>query len=119
MAQGDFINKMYQAIDRKDTSGLMGFMTEDSIFRFANIPAVEGKDNIASFLDAFFAGIKSIRHSGIEYWNSGNAWFITGNVSYTRPDDFTLTVPFGVLLKMKGDLIKEYLVFVDNSSLYG
>ena len=118
MQNGEFIIQIYQAIDRKDSRGMMQYLTDDSVFRFANIPQVEGRDNITAFLDGFFASIKSLRHTGIEYWNSGNAWFVTGNVTYTRHDGSTLGVPFAVLLKMKAELVRNYLIFVDASELY-
>jgi ketosteroid isomerase-like protein len=118
MTQNNFVSDLYSAIDAKDTRKLVSNMTEDSIFRFANIPAVEGKGNITDFLDGFFQSIKSIRHSDLESWNIANVWFATGHVNYTRHDDSTLKVPFGILLKMKADLIKEFLIFVDNSELY-
>jgi ketosteroid isomerase-like protein len=118
MNQNNLIPVIYRAIDAKDTAALVSFMTEDAIFRFANIPAVEGKDNISAFLAGFFQSIKAIRHSELEYWNVADVWFVTGNVNYTRLDELILKVPFGVLLKMKNDLIKEFLIFVDNSELY-
>ncbi len=76
-------------------------MTEDSIFRFANMPAVEGKGNITAFLDGFFQSIKSIRHSDLEYWNTADVWFVTGRVNYTRFDDSVLKVPFAVIIKVE------------------
>jgi ketosteroid isomerase-like protein len=118
MHHDHFIIKMYQAIDAKSSTGMCDYVTDDAVFRFANMPAVEGKSNIIAFLDGFFQSIKAIRHTDIEYWNSGNAWFVTGTVNYTRHNDTVLSVPFGVLLKMNGDLIKDYLIFVDASQLY-
>jgi ketosteroid isomerase-like protein len=118
MTQDNFIIEIYRAIDAKDTARLVSHMTEDSLFRFANIPPVEGKDNISAFLGGFFQSIKAIRHSELEYWNVADVWFVTGKVNYTRLDELTLKVPFGVLLKMKNELIKEFLIFVDNSELY-
>ena len=109
---------MYRAIDAKNGVKMVSFMTEDSIFRFANMPPVQGKQNIINFLDGFFQSIKSIHHTGIECWNSGNAWFVEGNVAYTRHNDSVLKVPFGVLLKMDADLIKDFLIYVDASELY-
>lgn len=118
MNQNNFVPELYNAIDAKDTSRVVSNLIGDSIFRFANLPGVEGKENITSFLDGFFQSIKSIRHTELEYWNTDNVWFVTGNVNYTRYDDSVLKVPFGVLLKMKTDLIREFLIFVDNSELY-
>ena len=118
MTQNHFILEMYKAIDVKSSVGMCQFLTEDASFRFANMPVVVGKSNIIAFLDGFFQSIKAIRHTGIEYWNSGKVWFLTGIVTYTRHNDSTLTVPFGVLLKMNSDLIQDYQIFVDASDLY-
>jgi len=39
-------------------------------------------------------------------------------VTYTRHDSSTLTVPFANILRFEGDLIDEYLIFLDVSELY-
>ena len=118
MTQNNFIPEMYKAIDAKSSVGMCNFLTEDSTFRFANMPAVEGKSNIISFLDGFFQSIKAIQHTEIECRNSGNAWFVDGYVTYTRHNDSQLKVPFAVLLKMKEDLVKDFMIFGDMSELY-
>jgi len=109
---------MYLAIDARDTNKLVSYMTDDAKFIFANIPPVEGKSNISGFLDGFFKSIKAISHNEIESWNAGEVWFVTGKVTYTRHDDSILQVPFGVILKMRDSLIKDYQIFVDASELY-
>ena len=118
MTQNHFILEMYKAIDAKSGAGMCEFVTDDATFRFANLPAVEGKSNIIAFLDGFFQSIKAIRHKNVEFWQSGNTWFVTGTVTYTRHNDTALGVPFGVLLKMRENLIRDYRIFVDASELY-
>ena len=118
MNQDTFAAELYSVVDAKDASKLSAYLTEGSKFQFANMPAVTGKDNIRQFLEGFYQSIKSIKHSEIESWWKDDVCFVTGNVTYVRPDDFTLKVPFGVLLKFDGDLIREWLIFVDNSELY-
>ena len=114
----DFIPNMYRIIDQFDSRGLADMMTENSSFRYANMPAVVGRENIFQFLEGFFKSIKAIRHTDLEYWFTDNVWFATGNVNYTRHNDTLLTVPFSVILKMEKDLIREFLIFVDSSTLY-
>jgi hypothetical protein len=41
-----------------------------------------------------------------------------GTVTYTRHDSSTLTVPFANIFKVHGELIDEYLIFIDVSQLY-
>jgi ketosteroid isomerase-like protein len=109
---------MYKAIDAKDPIGMCNFLTEDSSFTFANMPAVVGKSNIINFLDGFFQSIKGLRHTNIEYRNYGDEWFANGTVTYTRLNESTLQVPFAVLLKMHSNLIQDYRIYVDASELY-
>jgi ketosteroid isomerase-like protein len=118
MNQNTFVTDLYRAVDAQDVQKLTDHMTEDALFQFANLPAVVGRDNISGFLTGFYQTIKSIRHTEIESWFKDDVCFVTGKVTYVRPDDFTLTVPFGVLLKFNGDLVREWLIFVDNSELY-
>ena len=118
MSTDNFIKDMYSVVDAKDGAALSAMMTENGIFRFANIPGVQGRENIAGFLDNFFQSIKGIAHDQLEDWKVDDTRFATGRVTYTRHDDSLLPVPFSVILKMKGDLIDQYLIFVDASELY-
>lgn len=118
MSKNTFVKDMYKIVDAKDGAALATMMTEDGIFKFANLPAVQGTDNIIAFLDGFFQSIKGIAHSQIEDWMIDNSRFAIGTVTYTRQDDSTLAVPFSVVLKMRGDMIAEYLIYVDASELY-
>lgn len=118
MHNDTFINDIYTLVDAQDSAGVANLMTENGIFRFANIPAIKGKEAIKGFLDNFFQSIKAIRHTEIEEWQIGNTRFATGMVTYTRHDDSELSVPFSVILKMQEALINEYLIFVDASELY-
>lgn len=118
MSKDSFIKDMYAIVDAQDGARLANMMTDNGIFRFANIPAVEGKEAIAGFLDNFFQSIKAIRHSEIEDWKVDDTRFASGMVTYTRHDDSELSVPFSVILKMKNEKIHEYLIFVDTSELY-
>jgi ketosteroid isomerase-like protein len=118
MNQDSYIKDMYAIVDAKDGAALAAMMTDDGIFRFANIPPVTGREAIAGFLDNFFQSIRDIKHTDLEDWQAGDNRFATGNVHYTRHDGSVLSVPFSVILKMQDKLIKEYLVFVDASELY-
>ena len=118
MSTDNYIKNMYKVVDAMDGAGLAKMMTGNGSFRFANMPAVAGREAVTEFLDNFFQSIKSIAHSEIEDWNVDDTRFATGRVTYTRHDDSALAVPFSVILKMQGDLINDYLVFVDASELY-
>lgn len=118
MENRNLIREVYRAVDSADVDRLLGYMTDDASFRFANIPAVQGKKAIGEFLGGFYQAIKGLSHADLEYWYAENVWSAMGKVTYTRHDGSALTVPFSVILKMKDGLIKEYLIFVDNHELF-
>jgi hypothetical protein len=109
---------MYAAVDSMESENLMAFLDDYGVFKYANAPAVEGKDNIKAFLDGFYKSIKNIKHDQIEDWQVNGTRFAIGRVSYTRHDDSVLQVPFSVVLKMKDEKVKDYLIYVDASQLY-
>lgn len=112
------IMRLFQAIDNKDSETFISFLSDDAVFRFGNMPPVEGKDNIRQFLDNWFPTIRSVRHDQIEIWEAEGVKIMNGRVSYTRHDDSQLTVFFANTFKMFGNKIKDYLIFVDTSQLY-
>jgi ketosteroid isomerase-like protein len=118
MDSNTFVQDMYLIVDAKDARGLAALMTDDGVFRFANQPPVRGREAIAAYLENFYRSIADIAHHNIEDWQAGDNRFATGRVQYTRHDGSGLSVPFAVLLRMKGKLINEYLIFVDASELY-
>lgn len=110
--------RLFEAIDSFDTDTFVSYLDEDAVLRFGNMPAVTGKENIYQFIDGFFKSIKAIKHDQIEIWEVDNVSIMNGRVTYTRHDGSQLIVPFANIFKMRGDKVKDYLVFVDTSALY-
>lgn len=112
------IHEVFNAIDSFDSDKFVSYMTDDAAFRFGNMPAVEGKENIREFVAGFFKSIKGIKHDQMEIWEADGVKLMNGRVTYTRHDDSLLSVFFANTFKMKGDKIKDYFIFVDTSELY-
>ena len=109
---------LLSAIDRMDADAFASFLTENSVFRFGNGEPVKGKRNVREYVARFFSSIKSLKHEVLGVWESGQVLTVQGEVTYTRKDSRLVKVPFVNLLKMKGTLIHEYLVYVDASQLF-
>ncbi len=118
MTQNHYILEMYRKVDAMDTTGFVNLFTEDGSFRWANMPPVVGKQNLTAFLNGFFQSIKAISHTDLEYWDLPATRIATGFVTYTRLNDTLLRVPFSVIIKFQGDLINEFMIFIDTSELY-
>ena len=113
-----WIHDLFDSIDNKDASKFSSFLSEEVQFRFGNMPVTHGKVIATEQVSYFFDSIKSLRHSLDEFWSAQDAILCHGNVTYTRHDDSTLTVPFCNIFKINQQGIYEYLIFADVSTLY-
>ena len=109
---------LLNSIDRMDAEAFASFLTEDAIFRFGNAEPVKGMRNARENVAGFFSSIKSLKHEVLGVWEKDNVITLQGEVTYIRKDDRAVMVPFVNLLKMKGTLVHEYLVYVDASQLF-
>ncbi|MFO7924130.1 MAG: nuclear transport factor 2 family protein [Bacteroidales bacterium] len=112
------IKNLFKIIDRMDAASFSSFLTDDVKFRFGNMPAVEGKDNVVEAVSGFYGSIRSLSHDIDNIWENEGVVVCNGTVTYTRHDSSKLSVPFANIFKMKGDRIKEYLIYADISELY-
>lgn len=110
--------KVFKAVDSSNAKEFNSFLTENAQFRFANLPVVQGRQNIQAFLEDFFKSIDHAEHTNLQEYQCDGTWFVTGRVTYFRHDGSSLKVPFCNQIETDGDKISEYLIFVDNSQLY-
>lgn len=118
MTDSQWMNRLFAAIDGKDTDAFVGFLTEDAVFAFGNAPPVSGKAAIRELLVGFFASIRALRHEVTDAWTLPEVAIAIGQVTYTRLDGSSLSVPFADVLKMRQGLVTQYLIYVDASRLY-
>ena len=112
------IINLFKVIDGMDTFSFTSFLTDDVMFRFGNMPEVEGRDNVGQAVSGFYASIRSLSHDIDNIWENEGVVVCNGIVTYTRHNSSKLSVPFANIFKMKGDLIKEYLIYTDISELH-
>lgn len=112
------LDKLFQAIDAKDAEGFAAFLSPDCTFRFGNLPAVTGQDQVREFVAGFFASIAALSHVIEAQWAVPGGLIYHGMVTYTRHDGSTLTVPFANVFGLAPEGIASYLIFTDTSRLY-
>ena len=117
MGTPEWVTDLFRAVDSMDSDGFVGFMTEDVFFRNGSAEPLRGRDAVRDDIGSLYARIKRIHHVLSDTWVQGNVVVVHGTVTYTRPDDSTLTVPFADIWKMNGELIQEYMIFIDNTKL--
>lgn len=113
-----WLTGMFATVDAFDADRFLTFLSPECEFRFGNAPSIYGHDAIRGAVTGLFGAIKGIRHDRLEAWVHPDATICNGLVTYTRHDDSTLTVPFAVTFRLERGLVREYLIFVDNSQLF-
>lgn len=112
------LKQIFKAVDSRDAEIFADYFSDDGVFRFANQPVVTGKQDIKKFVSGFFVSVAAIEHQIEEQWPIDNGQACHGQVTYTRHDQSTLSVPFALVVKTGATGISEYLIFVDPSMLY-
>ena len=114
----NWVTRLFQSVDSKDTEAFLAFLSDDVLFRFGNADPVSGKAAVGEAVGGFFGSIKGIHHELVASWEEGGVIICHGTVTYTRHDSTTLSVPFANILGVDGDLINKYLIFADVSGLF-
>ena len=118
MEDAGWVKRLFSSVDNMDTEAFLDFLEDDALFRFGSEQAVTGKEAIRETIEGFFASIKGLRHEILEIWFEAGAVICQGEVTYTRSDDSDITIPFVNILRMGGNRIREYLIYIDIKPLY-
>jgi len=116
------IRAMFAPVDRMDPDEFATCFTEDGSFCFGNAEPVVGWSDIREAAAAFFSTIDGLRHDikGIwrGKWEQGEVYSVEAEAIYTRKDGSEVKLPVTTTLRMKGDLVQDWRVFLDISPVY-
>jgi len=118
MPTNDWWSSLFAAIDAKDTARFLGFLTDDAEFRFGSAPASHGHAAIGAGVSGFFGMIRGCRHRMLREWADGDTAVCQGEVTYTRLDGSTITLPFVNVFELRGDKVSRYLIYNDLGPLF-
>lgn len=117
-ARQSLLQDLFAAIDARDAERFVSYLTADAIFRFGSTPQVAGRQAIREAVDAFFASIAGLSHSVSNSLAAGNTLICEGEVTYTRHNGSTITLPFADAFEFDNGLISHYKIYMDISPLY-
>jgi hypothetical protein len=114
---------VFESIDAMDAAGFAKAFTENGSFTFGNAEPVVGRCQIEEAVAGFFSSIGGLRHeiSGVwtGRWEAGDVKSVEGTVHYTRQDGAAVQpIPAVSTLRLRGDLIEDYRIFVDLGPLF-
>lgn len=113
----------FRAIDSKDVPTVVEAFAEDGTFRFGNSEPAVGRPRVEGAITAFNSSIGGLSHDIISVWSAawegGAVKIVEAKVTYTRKDG-TRTEPLPVVsaLRMRGDQIQDFRIFMDIAPLF-
>jgi ketosteroid isomerase-like protein len=118
IATFEYVSKVNEAVDSMDERRLAPFLTKNCTFVYANHAPVIGRENIAETSKAFMALIAEIKHRLLDTWAIDDVIVSRLEVTYTRKDGSTLTVPAVTIWRMRERQIDDYRIYIDVAPLF-
>lgn len=114
-----WVHKLFADLDNGGVEALFPYLHDEVYFRFASYPGGTGKQAFADAWAGMSAHIASLSHAIMESWQAGDAVICRGEVTYGLSDGRQMRLPFANIFKMQDEKIKEYLIYVDASPVFG
>jgi ketosteroid isomerase-like protein len=109
---------MFAAIDTKDGTAFVSYLTEDAVFRFGSAPPVQGRDAIQAAVEGFFTTIAGCSHDIANSLRQDDTLVCEGVVTYTRHDGSEIALPFTDVFEYEGSLVAHYKIYIDIGPLF-
>jgi ketosteroid isomerase-like protein len=114
----EFALEVYQVVDSMDERRLLPYLTDDCLFVFGNQAPLVGHAHIAAGLKQFSTMIAGLHHRLLDIWQFDDAIVSCIDVTYTRHDESTLTVPAATIWRLRDGKICDNRIYVDNTPLF-
>jgi ketosteroid isomerase-like protein len=111
-------SQLFEDIDSMDPDRFAAHLADDVIMRFGNAEPVRGRDAVRDAWAGFCQGIDGVSHSLVERWESGSGTVVEAQVTYTRKDGGTVTVPVATIYRERDGAIADYRIFIDLAPLF-
>ncbi|HJR45069.1 MAG TPA: nuclear transport factor 2 family protein [Actinomycetota bacterium] len=112
------MKELYAVVDTLDARGFAGFFEPDGRMRFGNAPTLTGREEIASSIEQFFAGLQGLRHEILDVWEEDDVVIGEVEATYTRTDGSEVILPAVTIGRCNGDLLRDYRIYMDINPLF-
>jgi hypothetical protein len=109
---------LFADIDSMEPDRFAAHLAEDVRFRFGNAEPIHGRAAVRDTWAAFCDGVDGVRHEQIGFWEVGEASIAEAEVTYTRKDGTSVTLPVVTIYRTDGELIDDYRIFMDVAPLW-
>jgi ketosteroid isomerase-like protein len=109
---------IFASIDGLDADKFVAHLTPDVVFRFGNADPVTGRAAVKQGVLGFWSMIDGLTHHVRNSWEVGDTAIVQADVEYRRKDGKTVTVPNADILTFDGDLVREWLIYIDLAPVF-
>lgn len=112
------LDDLFASIDELNVDRFLRFLTDDATFRFGSGEPAKGHAEIREAVGGFFTTIAGCNHALGTIIADNGTLVCEGEVTYTRHDQTSITLPFANVFEFEGDLISHYKIYADAAPLY-
>ena len=109
---------LFDDIDSMEPDRFAAHLAEDVSMRFGNAEPIVGRQAARDAWAAFCEGIDGVAHTPVAQWHSDHGTVAEAEVTYTRKDGGTVTVPVATIYRESDGLIDDYRIFIDLAPLF-
>ncbi|MFI5956155.1 nuclear transport factor 2 family protein [Cryptosporangium sp. NPDC051539] len=115
-----FTDRVFALVDKRDATAFAALFAPHGRFVFGNAEPICGPAAIAEAVQAFFDGIRGLRHTIVNRWEVAPATAAELSVEYHRLDGEYVTVPAVTIFDRGAGTgqITSYRIFVDLAPLF-
>lgn len=115
----DTVRHLISLFEEFKAAEALELFTDDATYRFGNFPTAVGKEQIRqAAASSHMDFIKGISFKIIELVEVGDAVFCEMEITYTKTDGSTVTLPCTDVFRMQNEKIKEMRIYMDPSPLF-
>ena len=111
-------SQLFDDIDSMEPERFTAHLADDVTMRFGNAEPIQGRNAVHDTWAGFCEGIDGVSHSLVEQWQSGSGTVVEAEVTYTRKDGGTVTVPVATIYRERDGEIADYRIFIDLAPLF-
>jgi ketosteroid isomerase-like protein len=109
---------LFEDIDSMEPDRFAQHLAEDVSMRFGNAEPIHGRQAARDTWAGFCEGLDGVSHTLVAEWRSDEGTVAEAEVTYTRKDGSTVTVPVATIYRERDGQIHDYRIFIDLAPLF-
>ncbi|MDV2996895.1 MAG: hypothetical protein N4J56_006600 [Chroococcidiopsis sp. SAG 2025] len=114
----EWVREYFVTVDKLNVDNIIANFVENGQFRFGNAEPVVGKEAIRDALVKFFSAIKAMHHENVGLWLGDSSAVFEAEVTYTRQDGTTVTLPCVSILRFRDNFIYDFRMVMDAAPVF-